>query len=164
MVDEDILRLKRGYELEIDALNVRILELDRELRGSVARETELEGKLGEVLAELERTAKDLGKERDSVRGLNGDVEGLKEGLRSADAEAGRLASQNHAMEEEILILLRIEADKTKEILLLNENEKMMGNKILSLEVTLMEIQKVLTITTENLKSKEAEGLDLRYLI
>ena len=52
MVDEEMLRLKRKYELEIDGLNVRILEMDRDIRSSVARETELEIKLNEVLEEL----------------------------------------------------------------------------------------------------------------
>lgn len=163
MVDEEMLRLKRKYELEIDNLNVRILELDRELRGSLGRETELEIKLNEVLGELELTTKELMKEKDTNKDLNSNVDKLRETIRLSDLENDRLTDKNHAMEEEILILLQIESDKTKEILLLDETLKSMNSKVLSLEVTIIDLEKTLAILNDNLRIKEAECLDLKYL-
>lgn len=158
MVDEEMLRLKRKYELEIDGLNVRILEIDREFRNGLAREAELEMKLGAALEELENLGKELLKEKDMNKELNEKETKLREMIKLGDFENDQLRGRNHGMEEEILILLQIESEKSKEILLLSENKKALENRTLTLEVALLDFEKSLALMEDNLKLKEAECL------
>lgn len=59
LVDEEMLRLKRKYQLEIDGLNIRNLEIDRELRNSLTRQGELVIKLDALSLELDNISKEL---------------------------------------------------------------------------------------------------------
>lgn len=56
-VEEEMLRLRRKFEVEIDALNRKIMDRDREIRDNLGKQEELElvnARLAKELDELQR--------------------------------------------------------------------------------------------------------------
>ena len=74
-----------------------------------------------LTAELDSSNRQLLKEKDTGKDLQGEVTKLRDTVKLGDLENDQLKKKNLAMEEEIIVLLQIESDKARQILMLEEN-------------------------------------------